>query len=113
MADTKTPGVGERQSLEACTKTAVENARELFGGHPEDVISPLSTAANALGWLEEIFVTIKNEALNERNGLRIQKLAEAGAYLAVDFASYADSEYEGYRERLQTAGVTLSGEVSA
>lgn len=79
--------------------------RSLFGEHPEDVISPIKSAADALGWLEELFNTIKREALNERSGFRIKHLAEAGAYLAADIGNFADCQHETMIERLRTAGV--------
>ena len=61
---------------------AVKTCQDLFGEHPEDVISPIKSASDAFDWLEELFNTIKTEALNERNGYRIKHLAEMGAYLA-------------------------------
>lgn len=84
---------------------SVEIVKELFGEHPEDVISPIKSAADTLGWLEEVFITIKNEALIERNGCRIRQLAEAGAYLAMDMSNYAGCQYETYINRLKDAGV--------
>lgn len=58
MADTKILGALEQVAI----------VKELFDAHPEDVISPINSAAEALTWLEEIFATIKKEAINERNG---------------------------------------------
>jgi hypothetical protein len=84
---------------------SVEIVKEMFGDHPEDVISSIKCAADTLGWLEEIFITIKNEALVERNGYRIKQLAEAGAYLALDVSNYAGYQHETYTKRLQAAGV--------
>ena len=84
---------------------AVETCRALFGEHPEDVISPIKSASDALGWLEELFNTIKNEALTERNGYRIKHLAEMGAYLAFDMSNYAGCQHETMVDRLRTAGV--------
>lgn len=86
-------------------KNAVENCRALFGEVPEDVISPIKSAAEALGWLEEIFKTISREALHERNGYRLKRLADAGAYLAFDFHEYAGCRHEEMLGRLRGAGV--------
>lgn len=77
--------------------------RILFGEHPEDVISPIKCAADALGWLEEILKTIQSEALQERNGHRIRQLAEAGAYLAADMSNYAGCQHETMIARLRSA----------
>lgn len=85
---------------------------DLFGEHPEDVISATKCAADALGWLEVIFTTIKNEALTERNGHRIRQLAEAGAYLAADISNYAGCQHETLTARLRTAGVVRDPGVS-
>jgi hypothetical protein len=87
--------------------------KDLFDAHPEDVISPINSAAEALTWLEEIFDTIKKEALDGRNGYRIQRLAAAGAYIAADMGDYADHMYKNYLERLQIAGAVASGEVAS
>jgi len=76
-----------------------------FDEHPEDIVAQLRIAAETLGWLDEIFTTIKNEALDPRNGFRIQRLAEAGAYLAFDFGNIADHRQEKYIERLRAKGV--------
>lgn len=88
------------------TQTASkEIVKQLFGDYPEDVISPIKSAADTLGWLEEIFNTIKNEALKERNGCRIKQLAEAGAYLASDMSNYVGCAHENYIDRLIAAGL--------
>ena len=89
----------------AAENPSVTVVKELFGDHPEDVISPIKSAAEVLGWLEEIFITIKKEALEERNGYRIKKLADAGAYIALDMANFAGGQHEAYINRLQVAGV--------
>lgn len=89
------------------------SVEELFGAHPEDVISPIKSAAETLSWLEEIFRTIARETLIERSECRINALAEMGAYLASDIGNYVDSEHEKYRDCLQKAGVINSPEVAA
>jgi len=83
--------------------------RNLFGEHPEDVISPINSAATALSWVEEILRTIQQEAKAGRaNGLRVERLAEAGAYLAQDMGNYAGHAYETMINRLCAAGVDTS-----
>ena len=83
---------------------SVEIVKELFGDYPEDVIIPIKAASDALGWLEEVFITIEKEALDERNCYRVKKLAELGAYLAANMSDYAGSSHETYIDRLQTIG---------
>lgn len=95
------------------TAVPVAIVKDLFGDYPEDVISPIKSVADALSWLEEIFTTIKNEALEGRNGYRIKQLAEAGAYLAADMGNYACSKHESYLERLQSAGFAPLNEVAS
>ena len=89
----------------ATTNPSVEIVKQLFGDHPEDIVSPIKSAAEALSWLEELFKTIEQEALQERNGYRIKELAAMGAYLALDMGNYAGHVHETYIDRLQTAGV--------
>lgn len=85
--------------------SSVEIVKKLFGDHPEDVISPIKSASDALGWLEELFKTIEKEALEERNGYRIKELAAMGAYLALDVGNYSSHMHETYIYRLQAAEV--------
>jgi hypothetical protein len=94
-------------------KPGVEACRNLFGEHPEDVISPINSAAEALSWLEELFLTIAREALVERNGCRIKYLAEMGAYLASDIGNYAGCRHETMIDRLRNAGVVPAEGVAA
>ncbi len=84
----------------------VENVKALFGSHPEDVIRPIKTAADVLGWLEEILQTIVQEVGRGRNNsVRLKSLAEAGAYLAADFCNLVGCEHERLLEALRQAGV--------
>lgn len=84
---------------------SIQAVRNLLGDHPEDVISPIKNASDALIWIEEILITIKKEALNEHNGYRIKHLAEAGAYIAGDMGNYAGHMHEIYLDRLQSASI--------
>lgn len=82
-----------------------ETVNDLFGAMPEDVISPIKSAADALGWIEEILITIQREVDDPRNRIRVRLLAEAAAYLASDVGNYAGHMYETYLGRLQVAGL--------
>lgn len=83
-----------------------EAVQALFGEHPEDVISPTKSAAEAFGWIEEILLTIVRETEDAgRRTLRIKRLADAGAYLACEFSNYTGCEHERLIGRLQEAGV--------
>lgn len=85
-------------------KADIEVCQRLFDNHPEDVISPIKSAADTLGWLEELFRTIECEALNERNSYRIKHLAEMGAYLASDMSNLMGCQYETMVDRLRNTG---------
>lgn len=87
-----------------------ETVNDLFGAMPEDVISPIKSAADALGWIEEILITIQREVDDPRNRIRVRLLAEAAAYLASDVSNYAGHMHETYLGRLQTAGLAPAAE---
>jgi hypothetical protein len=80
-----------------------EASSQLFGSHPSDVISPLESAAEAFGWLEEIFNVIKQKADSGHGGCSIKRLAEAGACIALDIGSYVDLRHEQMRDRISAA----------
>lgn len=88
---------------------SIEACRDLFGDHPEDVISPIKSAADAMSWLQEVFRTIEREALNERNGYRIKHLAALGAYLALDMGEFAGGAHERMLDRLRSKGAAPAG----
>lgn len=85
--------------------------KDAFGLLPEDVIAPILCGADAFHWMDEIFKTIKEEA--EKNGpvshFRIKHLAEAGAYLAFDYANFLGTQHEDMTEKLATAGIKIGG----
>lgn len=85
--------------------TPTEAVKQLFGDHPEGVISSIQRAAETLGWLEEILKTIRDEVPTESSRFRIQKLAALGVDVACDAGNYADHVYGVYISRLQSAGV--------
>lgn len=104
-------GRKQAQALAKITGAAlphIEVCRNLFGEHPEDVISPINCASDTLLQLVEIFNTISSEALKERNGYRIKYLAEAGSHLAHDMGNYTDCVYGTMIDRLREAGVVSS-----
>ena len=91
------------------TQTPNEAAcHRLFGEHPEDVINPMKSAADALCWIDEIFKTIQNEALDGRNGHRIRHLAEAGAYIAADMSNFTSCQHETMINRLRAVDVAAT-----
>lgn len=88
-----------------------EASCQLFGEHPEDVISPIDSAAEALGWLEEIFSVIKQRAEAGQATLsQVKRLADAGAYIANNMGGYVESRYRDMSERLEIANSTNGGD---
>jgi hypothetical protein len=61
---------------------SIENCINLFGEHPEDVIAPISSASEALFWLEEICKTIAHEPIDPTNPLTPATQAEPNAWHA-------------------------------
>ncbi len=88
----------------------IDPVKNLFGQHPLDVISPINSASESLLQLAELFKTISKEALIERNGYRIKRLAEAGAHIADDMSNYTDCVHESLVNNLRKSGITLEGE---
>lgn len=87
---------------EPCQKQAASDCKRIFDvAHPEDVISPIRIAADALGWLEEVLKTIEAEA---GSNARIKRLARMGAYLAADMSNLADCAYEDMLEAIKKGG---------
>ena len=88
----------------------IARCKELFGCHPEDVIDSIKTASKCLGWMESICKAIdaSMQSKNPADRFHAQRLAEAGAYLAQDFANIADTEQEEMRAALKQSGVELS-----
>lgn len=81
----------------------IEMCKALLGKHPDDVLMPMKAASDTLSWLEELFKTIAADALDAREGYRIKHLAEAGAYIACDFANFVGAEHESMRDHLRDA----------
>lgn len=87
-----------------------KSVNEAFGAYSKDVISPIKSAAEVCGWLEEIFSTIKKESEFSGNATRIKRLADAGLYLAADMGNYFDCQPEDMFSRLKAVGI-VSAEV--
>lgn len=94
----------EADAHEAACADPAAAVEQLLGERPADVIETINSAAEALGWLEEIFIIIKDDAADDRKRCRVEKMAAVGAYIAFDYANYAGCQYEEYREQLQKAG---------
>ena len=87
------------------TEDLIAASEEAFGQLPEDVLSPAKMAAEGFGWLNEILVSIRQEAEGDNFAPRIVKLATAGAYIAVDLENYCGGERDGMLRRLQEVGI--------
>lgn len=88
-----------------------EASCQLFGEHPEDVISPIDSAAEALGWLEEIFNVIKQKAEYDQSSLsQVKRLADAGAYIANNIGGYVEARYRDMSDRIEMATSTNGGD---
>jgi|GEM_PF-1932294 len=78
------------------------DCKRIFGeAHPEDVIIPIHTAADALEWLAEVFKTIRAEAGTNR---RIESLASMGAFLAADMSDLAECSYAAMLQSIRNGG---------
>ena len=101
-----------RAATKTNTETIMSACDDAFGLHPEDVIAPIKCAADLCHWLNEILKTIKEEA--EQNGpashFRIKYLADAGAYLALDYSNYLGCQHEDMAANLAKVGITIGGE---
>lgn len=91
--------------MDGTTDLQEASCKKLFGEYPEDVIAPIKSAADGLAQLEEIFITIAREATDDRNGCRMKRLAEAGAYLAFDIGNCTGHQYETMLQRLVEQGI--------
>lgn len=86
----------------------VEACKMLFGAQPVDVIEPIKTSSETLGWVEAICACIRQEAEGKGNLTRIRALAEAAEYLSLEFSNWSGCQHEEMRGRLHDAGVTGS-----
>ncbi len=68
---------------------------------PEDVIEPIRVAEGRLTWLEHLFHCI---ASDPQAGLRAQRLAEMGRFVASESADLANCCHAGMLECIQKGG---------
>lgn len=68
---------------------------------PEDVIAPIRVAQERLSWLEHLFNCI---ATDPQVGLRAQRLAEMGRYMASEASDYADCCHADMLEAIKKGG---------
>jgi hypothetical protein len=67
--------------------------------NPQDVLNTIKAAADALGWVAEIFSSIEKELQTPGEAWsdgRIKRLAEMGRYIASDFENIAGSQHDAY-----------------
>lgn len=87
---------------EPCQKLDHTDCSAVFGVKwPEDVIAPTRIAADALDWMEKIFLTI---AEDDGSTVRIRTLARMGAYLAADMANLADCSHGEMLQAIKEGG---------
>lgn len=103
-----TPELSAPEANATAAKSLVVASRDAFGLHPEDVISPISSASEVCDWLEEIFVSISREAEGKGCTTRIKRLAAAGAYLASDMGNYYDYQHEQMFASLKAVGIVAA-----
>lgn len=68
---------------------------------PEDVIAPIRVAKDRLTWLEHLFNCI---ATDPDSGLRAQRLAEMGRFVASDASDMAEGCHADMLEALKKVG---------
>ncbi|MEY4593012.1 MAG: hypothetical protein RIR18_1907 [Pseudomonadota bacterium] len=91
----------------AQTQAQVQAVKDLLGACPEGALYGYKTGSDALGWLEEIFKTIQQDAMDEIKSYRVKRLAELGAYVAGDLSNSLHQEHGGYIKRLKDAGIKV------
>ena len=68
---------------------------------PEDVIAPIRVAQERLSWLEHLFNCI---ATDPQAGLRAQRLAEMGRFVALEASDLADCCHADMLEAIKKGG---------
>lgn len=104
MANVKSIKAGRPIVQQTDAEQTAEACRLAFGAYPDDVLLPLRSATETFGWLEAIMQAIARAAEDGRPGYSIKALADAGAYLAMDFANVTDCEHGRFRDALIAAG---------
>ena len=85
--------------------TAHQAVRDALGEWPEDVISQLESASNALFWIEAI-LRIASKQENQGPHTDAARMVEAARYIANDFANLADCERETMCDHLREFDAT-------
>jgi hypothetical protein len=110
---TQTPGAS------APATSPIETCHTVFGQYPEDVLSIVRTADEALGWLNYLFHEIKKLSKFERSDdaanlcvrlLDIKKLSGMGRYVSCDIGEYIEREAENMAEHLKAFEAREGGE---
>lgn len=87
---------------EPCPNLAPVDCSAVFGvKFPEDVIAPIRVAQERLSWLEHLFNCI---AIDPQAGLRAQRLAEMGRFVALEASDLADCCHADMLEAIKKGG---------
>lgn len=87
---------------EPCPNLAPVDCSAVFGvKFPEDVIAPIRVAQERLSWLEHLFNCI---ATDPQAGLRAQRLAEMGRFVALEASDLADCCHADMLEAIKKGG---------
>lgn len=87
---------------EPAQKLAPVDCSAVFGEKwPEDVIAPIRVAQERLSWLEHLFNCI---ATDPQAGLRAQRLAEMGRFVASEASDLADCCHTDMLEAIKKGG---------
>lgn len=81
----------------ASVAKAIEQGREMFGEHPDDVIAMVETGSDVLSQLACLFTAIKKEA---EGNPQIKWLAILGESVAEDRADLLDQQREKLKDAL-------------
>ena len=85
-----------------CPNLAPVDCSAVFGvKFPEDVIAPIRVAQERLSWLEHLFNCI---ATDPQAGLRAQRLAEMGRFVALEASDLADCCHADMLEAIKKGG---------
>ena len=92
----------EAVGAKPCPNLAPVDCSAVFGvKFPEDVIAPIRVAQERLSWLEHLFNCI---ATDPQAGLRAQRLAEMGRFVALEASDLADCCHADMLEAIKKGG---------
>jgi hypothetical protein len=91
--------------------STIETVRAFFGEHPEDVISPIGTGRDFLGYLGALFSVIARPSKPNEPAefTEIRNLAKLGQYVADDIANYLRYAFEEKSRRIKAAEAREGG----